>query len=573
MKEDILVVDDEKSIRFTFEKFLVREGYTVCTAKDYDEALERVAERDFDLIFADILLGGQTGIDLLQEMKNKNLTCPVVMITGAPDIETASDAVRLGAFDYIPKPVEKEALLHVTQLALKHKEVLDQNEKYRANLEAIFRSVKDAIITVDASQIVVETNDAARTLCGLAREAAVGKAIDSLARRCNGKCFSLLQEAIRTRKSMEAVHLECQHSDRPEQVVHMTTSPLMDKKSKFSGAVMVIHDNTELVAMEKNLKERRRFHNIIGQNKKMQDIYHLLEELADVQTTVLISGESGTGKELVAEALHYLGDRSSKPLVKVNCAALPENLLESELFGHVKGAFTGAERDKVGRFQRAHLGTLFLDEIGDLSPRMQLKLLRVLQEREFEMVGDSSPIQVDVRVVAATNHDLHKKVRIGEFREDLYYRLKVVEIDIPPLRDRKDDLPFLVSHFLQRFNLKFNKQIETVSNDVQKTIMDYAWPGNVRELENALEHAFVLCRQNTIMKAHLPPDLTDPSRSRSLTSQDGKSSDSQAVLEALEKAAWNKSEAARLLKVSRVTLYRKMDKYRIMKSGSAQTKL
>lgn len=293
----------------------------------------------------------------------------------------------------------------------------------------------------------------------------------------------------------------------------------------------------------------------------MQEIYSLIESLADVQTTVLVTGESGTGKELVAEALHYRGGRSNKPLVKVNCAALSENLLESELFGHVKGAFTGAITDKVGRFQKADGGTIFLDEIGDISQKTQLRLLRVLQEMEFERVGDSTPVRIDVRVIAATNRDLTEKVRLGEFREDLYYRLKVVEVRLPAIRDRLEDIPLLTEHFLRKFNRKFNREITGISADVQKIFMSYPWPGNVRELEHTLEHAFILCRQNIITIDHLPGNLKNTEESGRM--HRGKSDEAGEIRRALEKAGGNKAKAARLLGIDRKTLYRKMERHKL----------
>jgi transcriptional regulator with PAS, ATPase and Fis domain len=242
---------------------------------------------------------------------------------------------------------------------------------------------------------------------------------------------------------------------------------------------------------------------------------------------------------------------------------LPENLLESELFGHVKGAFTGAIRDNVGRFHRADGGTIFFDEIGDLSPMIQLKLLRVLEEREFERVGSSTPTRVDVRLLAATNKNLLEKVSLGEMREDLYYRLKVVEIRLPPLRDRREDIPLLVDHLRNKFNLKFKKTIEGISSDVLKAFLKYPWPGNVRELEHTMEHAFVLCSQNIITFDHLPPDFVSAPRIEHRTPEATREADSQVLLEALDKTAWNKAKAARLLGMDRVTLYRKIKKYNL----------
>jgi len=280
---------------------------------------------------------------------------------------------------------------------------------------------------------------------------------------------------------------------------------------------------------------------------------------------VLITGESGTGKELVARAIHYESIRSAKPLVTVNCSALAENLLESELFGHVKGAFTGAVKDKVGRFQMADGGTIFLDEIGETSSLIQLKLLRVLQERVFELVGDSKPIAVDVRVIAATNRDLKEKIRIGEFREDLYYRLKVVETILPPLGERREDIPLLVDHFCRLFENKFKKNIKGISDDVLNTFMQYPWPGNIRELEHAIEHAFVLCRDRTININHLPPEIKKISKPQVHVSGKRSVDDPQEIFDALNKTDWNKAKAARMLGISRPTLYQKIKEYKLTK--------
>jgi PAS domain S-box-containing protein len=568
MVKNILVIDDEESIRFTFKRFLEDKGHMVVTAHDFNSALKQLKERDFDVVFADIILGDRSGIDILKDIRDENLAIPVIMITGAPNLETASEAVRLGAFEYIQKPVLQDTLIHVTNLALQHKTLQDEKEKYRTNLEAIFRSVHDAIITVDKDLVVLESNEAVKHICGLSRDI-IGSNFRSLPMKCNGKCADLLIKTIQDKETVEMSRLECKRSDNYSQIVSLKTSPLLDKKGRFSGAVLVVRDETRLHALERDLKDRQQYHNIIGKSEKMQNIYSLLEDLADVQTTVLITGESGTGKEMVAEALHYKGERREKPLVKVNCSALSENLLESELFGHIRGAFTGAVKDKVGRFQLAHGGTIFLDEIGDISPRMQVQLLRVLQGKEFERVGESTPIKVDVRVIAATNQNLLEKVKTGKFREDLYYRLKVVEIEIPPLRERRDDIPSLVKHFLMKFNTKFNKNIVSMSEEVQKIVMDYSWPGNVRELEHTLEHAFILCHQETITAHHLPLHIRSNAEKKStlVKETEGMGISRQRVVEALDKAGWNKSKAARMLGVNVRTIYRKIKKHGIAEPG------
>ncbi len=559
MTAKILIIDDEENLCFTLERFLVAEGHEVVTAGTYTSAMAALSEKAFDLVFADIVLKGRSGIDILREIKQQQLPTVVVMITGAPTIDSASEAVRLGAFDYLPKPVTQQALIRVAKAALRFKSVADEKEKYRLNLAAIFKSVKDAIIMVDENLAIIEINAAARDICGVASGHTVGKPVNFMESACCRRCLDALSETIQTQQSIEIQRLECHHPHhQSEKVVSLATYPLTGNRNIKTGGVMVIRDETRLANLERNLKARRGFHHIVGKSERMQEIYSLIEDLADVRTTALITGESGTGKELVAEAIHYKGPHPDHLLVKVNCAALSEELLESELFGHVKGAFTGAVRDKIGRFQRADGGTIFLDEIGEMSPRMQLHFLRVLQDMEFERVGDSTPIKVDVRVIAATNKDLVKEIATGGFRQDLYYRLKVVEINLPPLRKRLEDIPLLIDHFLKIFNEKFSKKMTAVSSDVRDVFMKYDWPGNIRELEHALEHAAILCRGETITVDHLPMEL----KSQALVPD--ADSDGRIILRALEKARWNKTEAARLLGMSRQSLYRKIKAFKVL---------
>ena len=430
MKPAILIVEDEKGIRTTLKYFLSEEGYRVSTAANYREAVEKISCEKFSLIFADIILGGKTGIDLLQFVKERRMLCPVIMITGYPSINTASEAVRLGAFDYISKPVDKKTILNTAKIAMEHKKVLNENEKYKKHLEAVFMSVDDGIITVDKELKIISINKRAEEICNLSSPFFFEKPSE-----CRGcVCLEALKKTVLNMKPVSLYRHECISRYRRRQVVSLHTNPLIGNDNEFFGAVMVVKDETRLVELEEDLQNRQRFHNIIGQNKEMQKIYSLIEKISSFPSTVLITGESGTGKELVAEALHYQGDRKNHNLIKVNCSALPENLIESELFGHEKGSFTGALKDKTGRFKIADGGTIFLDEIGDISPKVQVRLLRVLQEKEIEPVGYEKPIKVDVRIIAATNKNLKDKVSSGEFREDLYYRLKVVELNLPPLR-------------------------------------------------------------------------------------------------------------------------------------------
>lgn len=285
------------------------------------------------------------------------------------------------------------------------------------------KTSKMAIIMVNPELKVIEANKSTESLCGIAGKEITGQIFSDCLNQCNKTCCDVLKQTLEQKITITEYRIECGHQKRDQQLVSVNSSPLIDNQGNFTGAVLVIRDITLLRDLERELRERHRFQNIIGRSKKMQDTYRLLEDLANLETTVLVTGESGTGKELIAKALHYSGQRSFHPFVAVNCSALAESLLESELFGHVRGAFTGAIKDKQGRFEAANGGTIMLDEIGDISPLIQLKLLRVLQEKVFERVGESVPRKMDVRVIACTNKNLKEKVRRGEFREDLYYRL------------------------------------------------------------------------------------------------------------------------------------------------------
>jgi PAS domain S-box-containing protein len=509
----ILVVDDEESIRFTFQNFLEDEGYRVATAVSYDEAMEILDKDVFDLVYVDIILGGTSGIELLRDIKKGRPATEVIMVTGAPTVETASTALRLGALDYVVKPVRHDTLLRSAAMAFKHIALIRAKESCRLNLEAIFRSVQDVVITVDHEMRVVEVNPAAEKLCGIERAEALGSSLESWNFGCSTACLDALRQTLATGKPVSHRHLDCASPNHGARIVNVTATPLISRDGAPYGGVLVVRDETRIHELEASLSEHREARRIVGRSEAIRRVLSEVTALAEVKTSVLITGESGTGKELVAEALHALGPWRDRPMVKVNCSALSENLLESELFGHVRGAFTGADRNKIGRFERANGGTIFLDEIGDISPRMQLLFLRVLESMEFERVGDSNPVTVDVRVIAATNRDLKRKVTDGEFREDLYYRLKVFEIRVPPLRERRDDVPVLVQHFMERFNAKFSKEVTSLSDDVMDLFLASEWPGNVRQLENTLEHAYVLCGGSSILRRDLPADFTIEARS------------------------------------------------------------
>jgi len=446
------------------------------------------------------------------------------------------------------------------------KEAEKKLAEHRMCLETIFASVKDAIITVDTQMRVIEINKSTETICGIYVAKSRGRNLSDCLVHCNHACCDVIKMTLENKTAVKDYRINCSHIGR-QQAVSISSSPLLNPEGSFLGAVLVIRDITLLKNMENELRERHQFQNIVGQNKKMKAVYSLIESLTDLDTTVLITGESGTGKELVARALHYGGRRAFKPFVAVNCSALSESLLESELFGHVKGAFTGATREREGRFEAANGGTILLDEIGDLSPLIQLKLLRVLQEKVYERVGDSRQRKADVRIITSTNRDLKEKVRRGELREDLYYRLKVIEIALPPLRERPEDIPLLIGHFLKIFNDKFNKQVAGVDPAVLSAFMKYSWPGNVREFEHIMEHAFILCRSDAMTMDDLPPEFRESVRSAhmpGLRTPAKAENDSETIYNALIETRGNKARAARLLGISRQTIYRKIYQYHLL---------
>jgi PAS domain S-box-containing protein len=567
-KNKILIIEDEEILRFTFKSFLSKEGHEVMIADGYSSALDFISQSEPDLIIADILLGGNTGIDILRQVKERDMKCPVIMITGQPSVETAAESVRLGAYDYLSKPVEKHDLIKIADKALEYRSTTEakarmeaEKEKYRSELDTIFRSVQEGIVTVDAKMNVTKVNNAFELICGLSGKEIIGRRLSSVPFRCSQACIGVLEEVLQTRKEIKTRRIECRNQDKNNPIVVLSSSPLRDRENRFSGAALVIRDITRECDLEDRVKDRCKFMNLIGKSKKMQEIYTLLEDLADSGATVLITGESGTGKELAAEALHYGGCRAQHPYVKVNCSALADSLLESELFGHIKGAFTGAVKDQSGRFELADKGSLLLDEIGDISAGLQLKLLRVIQEKEFERVGESTPIHVNVRIISSTNRNLKELVRMKKFREDLYYRLKVVEITLPPLRDRMEDIPLLVEHFCTQLNNRSNKKIDGVSDNVLQLFSEYSWPGNVRELEHVLEHAFTVCRMDCILVDHLPGEIK--TFRKSVSPSFGKNSANSAVdikdiQAALKMTDGNKAKAARLLGINRKTIYRKL---------------
>lgn len=563
----VLIVEDEQVLRMTFQQFLEEEGYAVDVAEGYDEAVALLEDDVYDVVVTDIILGGKTGIDLLRTIQEYETNCQVVMITGDPSVDTASEAVRLGAFDYLPKPVTGPAIRKVIKLALDRNELARERDRYaaqidqaRRELETIFNSVNEGIVTVDAALRVAYVNEAARTILELPEGPLGGERLAALFPDELAPASKALEETVTSREPTRDIRFEVALGNGHPKVLRVSTVPLVDE----GGAVLVVRDTTRLSRLEEQLGETQGYQGIIGKSPNMQQLFDLIENVKDTDSTVLICGESGTGKEGIAAAIQKLSPRADGPYIKVNCAALSEEVLESELFGHVRGAFTGAVKDRIGRFEAADGGTILLDEIGDVSWKVQLRLLRVLQEREFERVGDTKPIHTDVRIIVTTNQDLVEKIKAGQFRQDLYYRLNVVRIEAPPLREKKEDIPLLVEHFRKHFNAVTNKDIAGVAPQTMEIFVRYPWVGNVRELENCMERAFVVCKDSEILPRHLPPEVAtyvSDCASPAVPASGGAGRgtlDREQIIEVLKQTDWNVAKTAKKLGVARNTLYLKM---------------
>jgi PAS domain S-box-containing protein len=430
----------------------------------------------------------------------------------------------------------------------------------------ILDSISEGVFTVDLDWRITSFNRAAEEITGIQREKAVGKYCRDVLRAdvCETDCT--LQQTMQTGKPImnKAVHIIDAHGRR--KAITISTALLKDSKDKVIGGVETFRDMSTIEQLRKEIQRRYSCEDIISQSHKMQNLFSVLPNIAESNTTVLIEGESGTGKELFARAIHNLSFRRDKPFVAVNCGALPDTLLESELFGYKAGAFTDAKKDKPGRFALAEGGTIFLDEIGDISPAVQVRLLRVLQEKTYEPVGAVSSVKADVRIITATNKKLDQLVQQSKFREDLYYRINVMKLELPPLRDRKEDIPLLVDHFINRFNRLHNKNICCVTNEATAAFLAYDYPGNVRELENIIEHCFVLCEGEIIEAKHLPASI-HPSSKLDKTKESPPATIKQMeiilITQALRRNKGNKTATAKELGIDKSTLFRKMKAFDI----------
>ncbi|MBD3331843.1 PAS domain-containing protein [candidate division GN15 bacterium] len=434
--------------------------------------------------------------------------------------------------------------------------------------KVILNSVADGVFTVDSNRIITSFNRAAERITGIPASRAVGQ-----------KCYDVFHSDICQNCPLR-VTLQTGQEEVGRQIniinihgdtvpISISTAVLRDVDGEVLGAVETFRDLSTIEDLRRELNRKYSFEDIVSKSPKIIRLFSMLSDIADSESTVLIQGPSGSGKELFARAIHNISPRKDGNLVVINCGTLPTQLFESELFGYVKGAFTDAKKDKPGKVSLAENGTLFLDEIAELPMSTQVKLLRLIQEREYEPVGSTRPIKADIRIVAATNQDLKKLVAQGKFRDDLYFRLAVVKIDLPSLQERREDIPYLVDHFIRQFNSRRGKSIVSVSPEVMQILMRYDFPGNVRELENIIEYGFVVCHGSVIQREHLPLELLDDLSSNLSNAAEAEGGDTEApgererLLESLRQTSGKISDAARLLGIHRTTLWRKLKKHAI----------
>jgi PAS domain S-box-containing protein len=431
-------------------------------------------------------------------------------------------------------------------------------------LEIILNSIADGVFTIDHKKNITSFNLAAEKITGIPSEQAIGqKCFDVFhASICQSSCA--IEKTMKTGKQIIDLPLNILNINGEKIPISISTAVLKNEDGKVIGGVETFRDLSTLEEMRKEIEKQYVYSDIVSKNHEIKKLFEIIPDIAESDSTVLIQGPSGSGKELFARAIHNHSNRKTGPYIAVNCAALPDTLLESELFGYKKGAFTDAKKNKHGRFALAENGTLFLDEIGDLSAALQVKLLRVLQERAFEPLGATRPVKTNARIIAATNKDLNQLLSQGRMREDFYYRINVIKINLPPLSKRREDIPLLVEHFVKKFNMKKNRKIAGVSEEVMEFFMKYDFKGNIRELENIIEHSFVLCRNQLITMDHLSADLQKTYKEKKIMTADSsqrlKETEKEIILNTLNKHHGNRKKTAAELNINPSTLWRKMKK-------------
>jgi PAS domain S-box-containing protein len=430
--------------------------------------------------------------------------------------------------------------------------------------QTILDSIADGVFTVDLDFHITSFNQAAEEITGFPRETAIGKACADIFKAdvCSNDC--ILRKVIKEKKAIVHRPVHITRTDGRRLPISVNATLLRNRTGKIIGGVETFRDLTSVHKLRKALRQQHSFDDIVSKNEKMNKIFSILPRIAESSSTVLIGGQSGTGKELIARAIHNHSPQKDGPFVTINCGALPDTLCESELFGYKAGAFTDAKRDKMGRFALAQNGSIFLDEIGDISPAVQIRLLRVLENRVYEPLGSTRTIETNARIIAATHQNLSELVQQGKFREDLYFRINVIRLSLPTLSERKSDIPLLIDHFIDRFNHIHGRKILGMTQEAIASMLMYSWPGNVRELENAIEHAYVLCQENLIQMEHLPEDIIPHNGSIVVTKGlTLKEVEKQTIEQALRRNSWKRVKTARELGINKNTLRFKVERYGI----------
>ncbi len=438
---------------------------------------------------------------------------------------------------------------------------MEQKSSINASAEAILETISDGVFTVDQDWNITSFNRAAEVITGVIKEDAIGSLCSEVFKSSMCEADCALRKTLKTLKPIINKGGFIINSAGKRIPISLSTAVLKDSAGNVIGGAETFRDLTEVEALKNELKAELSFGDFITHSSSMRSVLDLAKAVAESPSTIVIEGETGTGKEVLAKSIHAMSYRKDEPFIAINCGALPDTLLESELFGYKKGAFTGADRDKEGRFYLAKNGTLFLDEIGEVTPALQVRLLRVLQEKCFEPLGSTKTEKTNARIITATHRDLAKLVAEGKFRQDLFYRINVMSLQLPPLRDRKEDIPLLAEHFVEKFNLIQNRKVPGISPQAYSILINHNWPGNVRELENLIERAFVLCGSSTISPSHFPPELSGVA----VKAEEGndmsvikRNSERSAIVNTLKKNKYNRAATARELGIHKTTLYRKI---------------
>ena len=589
---EILIVEDSPTQAVQLQHILEREGYGVACAASAEDALDYLKQSRPEIIITDVVMPGLDGYELCRRVKADNATksIPVLLLTHLSDPKHVVRGLETGAADYVTKPFNSGEVIarvrnqlriislanelaeaneglraevaerqraeeQVRELNADLEDALTRVLHFNAELEMLLDRVRVGSIMTEKGGTVAYVSTAARRLVGKEEESILGVPWSD-ALPIDEQTIAMLKDvANRPHDQRERVSVQMAAGEGRRYWVDIE---VQDDPRDALRKILFMYDMTEVHALKDLLLEKAHFHDLVGKSKPMRLVYEQIQEVASVDWTVLIEGETGTGKELVARAIHSSSHREDKPFIAVNCAGLNDSLLASQLFGHKRGAFTGAVEDQEGVFEAAAGGTLFLDEIGDISPDVQRSLLRVLEQKEITRLGESKPIKVDTRVLVATHRDLMARVEEGDFRADLFYRIRVARIKLPPLRERREDIPLLTTTFLGQCQAATGKAVHELSNEATRKLLDHDWPGNVRELRSAIEVAMTHCKGAVVQVEDLPPEVKESS-DRVPTPVDGIADEKERVLAALDVTKGNRAAAARLLGISRATFYRRLD--------------